>query len=73
MNNEKWFEFAETGHGDSYKSVANQLNELSKTHLILDVKYCVASSSDWNVYDGGVTYALVKAMLKTQKDKEESE
>ena len=67
MNNTEWFELAETGHRESYKGVAAQLNELSKTHLILDVKYCVASSSDWRVYPGGTTYALVKAMLKPKE------
>ncbi|EHD5018749.1 hypothetical protein JRB95_001376 [Listeria monocytogenes] len=60
--NEEWFEFAYLNtRSPEYKSVADQLNELSKTHEIIEVHFRTYSSSDWNILSGGTATALVRA------------
>ncbi len=49
----EWFEFE--------NNVADELNNLSKSHEIIDVHYAVVSSSDWYTMAGGYSYVLVKA------------
>ncbi|WP_079400013.1 hypothetical protein [Listeria monocytogenes] len=47
--NEEWFEFV--GYSESqtkYVNIDDQLNELSKTHEIIEVHFSTYSSSDWN-------------------------
>lgn len=57
----EWFEFEECRSRTKNNTVANQLNELSETHEIIEVHYTSFSSSDWNVLSGGTTMALVRA------------
>lgn len=58
---DEWFEFEEHRLHNKNNTVANQLNELSETHEIIEVHYTSFSSSDWNVLAGGTTVALVRA------------
>lgn len=60
--NEEWFEFV--GYSESRKKYVNideQLNELCKTHEIIEVHFSTYSSSDWNYLSGGTATALVRA------------
>lgn len=61
---DEWFEFEEHRLHNKNNTVANQLNELSATHEIIEVHYTSFSSSDWNVLAGGTTVALVRACKK---------
>lgn len=58
---DEWFEFEEHRLHNKNNTGANQLNELSATHEIIEVHYTSFSSSDWNVLAGGTTVALVRA------------
>ncbi|EEL2850325.1 hypothetical protein HAQ31_002963 [Listeria monocytogenes] len=58
---DEWFEFEEHRLHNKNNTVANQLNELSETHEIIEVHYASFSSSDWNVLAGGTTVVLVRA------------
>ncbi|EHW1528005.1 hypothetical protein K1R91_003111, partial [Listeria monocytogenes] len=44
-----------------YVNIDDQLNELSKTHEIIEVHFSTYSSSDWNYLSGGTATALVRA------------
>ncbi|EAC7653665.1 hypothetical protein EG816_001375 [Listeria monocytogenes] len=60
--NEEWFEFV--GYSESrtkYVNIDEQLNELCKTHEIIEVHFSTYSSSDWNYLSGGTATALVRA------------
>ncbi|EPX7502216.1 hypothetical protein ACW2DI_001614 [Listeria monocytogenes] len=61
---DEWFEFEEHRLHNKNNTVANQLNELSETHEIIEVHYASFSSSDWNVLTGGTTVVLVRACKK---------
>ncbi|EAC6494460.1 hypothetical protein ACSDIK_05015 [Listeria monocytogenes] len=61
---DEWFEFEEHRLHNKNNTVANQLNELSETHEIIEVHYASFSSSDWNVLAGGTTVVLVRACKK---------
>ncbi|EIA7346421.1 hypothetical protein K7S29_002843 [Listeria monocytogenes] len=62
---EEWFEFEShwISQGESV-TIVDQLNELSKTHDIIEVHYGTYSSSDWAISSGGVSSVLVRARKK---------
>lgn len=63
--NEEWFEFSAYKKSDTeWVFISDELNELSKTHEIIEVHYATYSSSDWGVMSGGSNTALVRARKK---------
>lgn len=65
--NEEWFEFEKYQKSQTeHVFVDDQLNELSKTHEIIEVHYATYPSSDWNVLPGGRSTVLVRARKREE-------